>query len=459
MKKRQFIIQVLVVGLIFGLFLFLRFYNFDKVIGFEWDQEQFSTQIKNIVVNHKLTLLGPRVVSDTGFFLAPYFSYILIPFYLLTKLHPWALIYFLVFFNLLFFFTGFFLIKKIFSFYHAVGFFLLWSASSYMSLYDVGAWWPVTIPLGVILTWFCLYKIYKKSIKAWPILGLILGFFANMHFQFVFIIFFAGLFLFYLFLTEKKVKINFKHIFSALFTFLLCFAPLALFDLRHDFLNIKLFFNFFFSKQAHVGHDSNVWLMVFSNFIQYFIYSNSNFTGLLFFIFFLFILIFLAAKKRGYYRIFYLSTLTLWLVFPICFALYGKRPSEYYFIFSMPFIVISLVDFFSSLKKRHLLIVYFVFFFFFNIKATMKNLQTNLIGLYYKDKAIQKLEELTRNKKFNVTLDTPPGLNSGYQYLFDYYQIKQSNNWKDPLFEIRVPPKKNDIEIGGIGIKIPKEYK
>ncbi len=49
------------------------------------------------------------------------------------------------------------------------------------------------------------------------------------------------------------------------------------------------------------------------------------------------------------------------------------------------------------------------------------------------------------------------GLNSGFNYLIDYYQIKQTGNWKDPLVEIRIPPKENDVIIYNIGIKIPKE--
>lgn len=458
MKKSQLIIQFFLVLLIFVIFAYFRFYNLDKRIGFEWDQEQFSNQIKAIVVNHKLTLLGPRVVSDKGFYLAPYFTYILIPFYLLTNLHPWALIYFLVFFNILFFVSAFFIIKKIFGFFQAIVFFLLWSSSSLMAGFDVGGWWPVTIPLGVILTWFVLYQLFKNnSFANWLILGLVLGFFVNMHFQFIFLVIFSLFFLILSFINKKSF--NLKRIVLTLSGFLLMFIPLLIFDLRHDFLNSKAFINFFLSKDAAIGNDPNVWFTVFTYFIQSIIFFRLTITTIIFYLVMFTLTIYLYKTKKNFFKSFYMATLLLWLTFPLFFALYGKRPSEYYFIFLMPFIFIVIVDFFFTIKKPYLLFLYFLFFFSINIKTIIFNLRTNPIGLYPKDKAVRKLKELTLNKKFNISLDTPLGLNSGYRYLFDLYQIKQTGDWKDPLVEIRVPPKKDDIVIQGIGIKIPKELK
>lgn len=151
MKSRQFIIRVFLIGLVFFLFTFFRFYNLDKRIGFSWDQEQFSYQIKRILVDHKLTLLGPRVNNDRGFFLAPYFIYLLVPFYFLTNLHPKALIYFVAFFNILFFWGGFSIIKKIFDHKIAFFFFMFWAINPLFINYDTIAWNPIVIPLGIIV--------------------------------------------------------------------------------------------------------------------------------------------------------------------------------------------------------------------------------------------------------------------------------------------------------------------
>lgn len=145
--------------------------------------------------------------------------------------------------------------------------------------------------------------------------------------------------------------------------------------------------------------------------------------------------------------------------FPLFFIIYGQRPSEYYFVFLYPFILIIIADFFLSIKQLSIILIFGVLFFFIHSKQITDNLQPNIFGLYYKDKTIKKLKRLTSNKKFNVSFDTSLGRNSGYNYLIDYYNIKQTGNWNDPLVEIRIPPKKDDIRIQNIGIKIPQELK
>jgi len=460
MKKQQLIIQVFAFCLIFAIFAFFRFYNLDKRLTFDWDQEQFSYQIRDIILHHKFTLLGPRVVSDKGFFLAPYFTYLLAPIYLLTNLNPRALLYFIGLVNFVFFFLTAYIIKKIFGLVQSVSFLFLWACAYLLTGYDTIAWWPVLIPLGVIATWSTLYQIYKiNSYKSWILLGVVLGFFMNMHFQFVFVILFCGLFFICLFLTNKKFSFDFKKIAVCLLVFLAFFIPLIIFDLRHQFLNISLFFNFFFVKETGAIHDNNIWLTVFTNFIDSLIYFRSIFLAKLFYFVSIFLIFFLYKAKKDFYRVFYLSTLTLWLTFPICFALYGKRPSEYYFVFLFPFVFIFIVDFFVSIKKAYLLLFFSFVFFLINFQKNQINIRPNIFSLYYKDIAVEKINTLTAGKKFNISFKTPLGANYGYKYLIDYYNIKRTGNWADPLVEIRIPPEDDDIRVQEIGIKIPKELR
>ncbi len=458
MKKRQLIIQIFIFILVFAIFAFLRFYNLNKRIIFDWDQEQFSFQIKNIIINHKLTLIGPRVVNDKGFFLAPYFTYLLIPFYLVNNLHPQGLIYFLILLNCLFFFSTFLMIKRIFGSFQAILFLFLWSINPLLIVYDTIPWWPVTIPLGAIITWFNLFHLYKKnSIINWITTGLILGLFLNMHFQFIFIFFFSCLFLL-IYLKNKKI-LPLKKIFAFAFSFFIIFTPLIIFDLRHNFLNTNNFINFFFSKNNAVGNDRQVWLTVFNYFLQPLIFFRSITITKIFYFFIFLITIYLYRTKKKFLKNFYLATIILWLSFPVFFTLYGQRPSEYYFVFLYPFILIIIADFFLSIKQLPIIIIFGTLILFINSKQIINNLQSNIFGLYYKDKAIRKLKRLIENKKFNISFDTPLGTNFGYNYLINYYDIKQTGNWNDPLVEIRIPPKKDDIVIGAIGLKIPQELK
>src|SRR3989344_6963139 len=112
---------------IFLVFAYFRFYNLDQRIIFDWDQEQYSYQIKNVLENGDFTLLGPRANNDRGFFLGPYFTYLLVPFYLIRNLHPIALIDFVVTYNIAFFLVSYFVLSRLFSKNHSYMFLSLWA--------------------------------------------------------------------------------------------------------------------------------------------------------------------------------------------------------------------------------------------------------------------------------------------------------------------------------------------
>lgn len=460
-KRRYFITTAAISIGLFLSFCFLRFHNLINRVGFAWDQEQFSYQIYDMIMNHKLTLLGPRVVSDSGFFLAPYFSYFLVPFYLATRLHPIALYYFLIGINLLFFFTAFFVIKKLFGHWIAIFFLAFWTVNSLFMRLDTTAWWPVTLPLGIMITWWLLKKIYRGgNLRSWIALGLTLGLFMNMHFQFIFIILFAVLFIVIYYFTEKKQKKTWQNPFLAIIAFILVFTPLVFFDLRHDFLNIKLFFSFFHTN-VQSNSDIHVWRTVFGNYLSPFFGSENPQLTIVFYAFIAGALAFLIKKKEGFLRVFYSASLMLWLVFPFFFMLYGKRPSEYYFIFLYPLIVVTLIHFFFTIRMWFVLIIFLIVMIYTNYVVIQKNMETNNItSLIYKDRVVRKVIEYTGEKKsLNVSYDVPLGWNNGYSYLFTVYGVTEQNKAELPLIKIRIPPYTEDIKVGLIGVYLPEELK
>lgn len=453
--------KLFIIILIFILFISLRFYQLEKRISFDWDQEQFSYQVKKILVNNKLTLLGPRVNNDQGFFLGPYFTYLLVPFYLLSNLHPYALIYFVAVYNFLFFFISFFIIRKIFDGKTAFFFCAFWAINPYLIGFDTIPWNPIFIPFGLLMVFYQLHQVYRiGKIRDYFILGLIIGFFNNMHIQFFFIFLFSLIFLIIKNIFQKKLLLK-KTIFVFL-GYLFTFIPLLIFDLRHNFLNIKTFYNLFFSKNSFISKDRNIWWQVFNYFLDPIIPQKNNFylTKIIYFIFLL-LIIYLVKKTKNFEKKLFASLLFLWLIFPLFFFLYGQRPSEYYFVFLYPFIYLTVIKFLLLFdKKRILLIIVFFIMIWLQKNEIKRRLTINFLGLYYKDKTIKKLKELTEGKKFNISFNTPLGLNHGFSYLIDWYQIKQSGDWNDPLIEIRIPPKNQDVKINDdIGLKIPRDLR
>ena len=173
--------------------------------------------------------------------------------------------------------------------------------------------------------------------------------------------------------------------------------------------------------------------------------------------FYLFIMasfVVLALKKKNFFRSFYSSAAVIWLLTPIAFYLYGKRPSEYYFLYLLPFIFIAISDLFLTFKKAYILAVIIVLLAFGNLSYITQNLASDYTGLYYKDQVAKYLKSNLSGKRFNVSYDGV-SVDPGFRYLLDYYEVTQSGDFTDPLVEVSFPARKNTPKIGSFGIIIP----
>ncbi|MFA6081071.1 MAG: hypothetical protein WC741_01560 [Patescibacteria group bacterium] len=452
--KKNFFYQFLPLFLVFLLFMFFRFNNFGNRIGFGWDQEQYTTQVRQLIVDHKPVLLGPRTTNDRGFFLAPYFTYLITPFFLLTNLHPYAIGIFLICFNILFFIGSYYILSNLFSKKTAILFLLFWSINPIAARYDSVAWWPIFIPLGTLMVFFVLKKIFNDNrLTDWLILGILCGFFINMHVQFAFILFFVLISIF----LHQNVLINLKNKLIFFIAFIIMFTPLIIFDFRHNFLNTKLLLSFFSKGIADVEPWFFNWTLPFKNVTQPIILTKNVLMIFFFYIAIAFSQFLLYRKKRGYLKNFYLAAFILWMVFPLIFGIYGQRPSEYYFMFLYPFIYITLIEILLLYKKK-LLIFIFIILFIINLRPLFFNLQDDKYSLKFKDELIRKLTDRTKGKKFNISFTTSVGSDAGFRYLIKYYKIHYTGDWKDPLVQIKIPANnKCRIKVNEMGVIIPKE--
>jgi len=436
------------------LFFLPRFYEYNNRLGFDWDQENIAYEAKHIILDHKLTLLGPRANNDKGFFLGPQFTYLITPFFLVSNLHPKALTYFLIVYDLIFFLATFFILKKIFNPIFTYFFLLLWGTNYLLIEADSSVLWPMILPLGIILTIFCLYKIYiQKEKKWWLFLGLVIGFFANMHFQFIFI----GIFIFvFIILSIKQIRPSISKVSYLFLGLLLMFAPLILFDLRHDFLNTKLFISFFTQKDPNVSHFFYAWFPVFQNVIHPFIFSKTPFITYLFYFGILAIVTYLSYRKKTFEKNLYLSFLILWVLFPIFFSIYGKRPSEYYFNFLYPFIIICIVDFIITTKRYVLGILFLFAYLWMNIYTFLPRITSFGLNFSQKEQAVLRIKKITDVQPCDIAFNVPIGRQVGYKYLFEYYNIRQIGNWKSCVIDINIPAKPGDEVFDSTGITLPE---
>lgn len=141
--------------------------------------------------------------------------------------------------------------------------------------------------------------------------------------------------------------------------------------------------------------------------------------------------------------------------------IYGQRPSEYYFNFLLPTIILILACILSIILKRSKLLGFsfiLAVVVFFSREA-VSLLSDNPLSLFYKDRAVRFIREIGKSKEFNISFSVPRGFDTGYRYLIDFYKIKQSGNMKDPLYKIVVLPAGESVTktFGKIGVYFPED--
>lgn len=436
--------KILIIIVCLGLFL--RLYHLSDSIGFGWDQERDAFIIKQIIVSKKLTLIGPRVVNDQGFMLGPYFFYILLPFYLITKLNPYATVLFVAIYNIIFLISSYFILKKIFTSKIALVFISIWSFLPLSISIDTISWNPLLVPFLFIFLLYLLDILDFNKIKSWLLLGFYLGFSFNIHVQLSILSFIAFVFL----LTKISKKDFLKRIIFLFSGFLLSFLPLLLFDLRHNFLNLHLFLNFFLNNSSIKHYFA--FIPVWTNFISFIFVIKSQFLSIMFWLIIILIL-FTLVKKNILNKIFLLT----WLFFPIIFIFYGQRPSEYYFNFCLPVIVLVFSQLIAKINSKIIFISIFSFFLL-SIHLKFQKSTTDSYSLANKIIVVKKIGDVTNYRHFNLSYDVPFGQNNGFSYIMDYLKIYPTNNPKDPLIQIIIPAKSEYPSFGDISIKFPYPF-
>jgi len=437
--KNKILILIAILG------LFLRLYHLPNSINFSWDQERDAFTIKQMLVEKKPVLIGPRVVNDNGFMLGPYFFYILLPFYLITNLSPYATILFIAIYNLIFLISSFLIIKKIFSQKIAYFFVFIWSVSPLAIYIDTIAWNPLLVPFLFIFLLYLLKTLNFNKIKNWLILGFYLGFSFNIHVQLAILSFITIIFLF----IKIPKNIFFKKIIFLLFGFIISFLPLIIFDLRHNFLNLNLFLNFFQNNPFPKDYFS--FISVWANYVFSAFSVKSQNLSIIFWLAIL-ISLFILGKKNIFNKTLFFT----WIFFPIIFIIYGQRPSEYYFNFCLPIIVLVFSQIISNLKINKKIIILICFLIsIYSIYSKCKQDHLASFSLANKTIVVKHIKNTVGDQKFNLSYSVSGGQNSGFSYLLDFYKIKPSGDPNDSLIQIVIPAQNRYKSFGDISIDFP----
>jgi 4-amino-4-deoxy-L-arabinose transferase-like glycosyltransferase len=439
-------INILLVLILF-LGLFLRIYNINNTLGFYYDQGRDALEIWDLWHKFDLFLIGPTT-GIAGIFRAPFYYYLIAPFYLIGKGNPiWPSV-FLSFTTLLASFLGFFLGKKIHS--NVAGIIMAILSAFSFNIVMASRWLSNPTPmllLSMLLVSFMLLVMEKKK-WGWygisTVLGLSLFSFGSSGevFYFLAIIIFA--------IFQRKNLPNKKQILIISVLFFLTLLPQIIFEFKNNFLLSRNITNFLVNERSF---RSTTWVIV-SGKIEF--YKNV-FGGLIFhgpsskdkFVLNV-VLILLVINFKKLIKLEGIKVLLL-LLGSMMIGLFFFQGNEgnfydyyltgYYLIFLLYF-SIGLGEIWTKNLLTKMLVILFLSLFLVNnftvlkFKLSDKVEGPGSIALKTELQAVNYIKENTKNKEFNVDVYVPPVIPFAYDYLFKWKNVIQSDKQVPLLYTL-----------------------
>jgi 4-amino-4-deoxy-L-arabinose transferase-like glycosyltransferase len=429
-----------------ALVVFVKTYNIESRFPFGWDQARDANMAWQIIRDHKLTLIGPQVVSDDAFFLGPLWYYLLVPFYFLFNMNPLGAGAFAVINAVVTTLALYFLSRKLLGTKEAV-----FTSLIYALLPDAGAWNPILIPLLVIGTLWSLLEIIDGKKKYIILSFLLLGLGLQIHFQAIFFVILL-IFSFYVYYKYKN-KLPVKELIYGIGIFIFTFLPLIIFDLRHNFINFNGVFKLFGIGVPNL-HNQITYLSQIENVLPKFLSTATFFLPN--FMNYKVIIgpIILICALVGIYKMRIKKSkkilLTIFILLPvIIFSFYKGNLSEYYFVICTIPILLGFVGFLkivfdSSLTGKLIVALLLCLLVIFQIKTVVT--ANDLTSLYYQKQTVLYLKQQKEDSIINVSFDVPVNADAGFKYLFKYYNFYPQNRPEGHLWTISIPAKKDLIK-------------
>ncbi len=430
----------LITTLIFGLLIFLSIFprgieviNQNPIFGFDQGREMLAA--KQIVVDHKLILIGTEVGAGqagvSGLFHGPLYYYMLtIPFVLFNG-DPSQAVWLMFLFGIFTIVLSYFLGRRLFGFFGGLLVALLFSISPVFIAQSRFIWSPNPPTFSILLTYFFTF-IMKKS----PIYITLAAFFAAFVYNFelgIAVPLSLSLFIYSIFVFKKDLK-KILFLFPG---FIFGYLPMMLFEARHGFIGTKSIFSYLTSPHVQTSDHSLFYYLnshanEFSSAFQGTFPTNSFFH--LFIILLLLLSIYFIRKEKVIeYKHFFSFLL---LIIPVTFLVFAPLRNTIWnfyllhlnvvYILLFSYIVFSIYRY----KSKIISIVAFFVIFILIILGLNNAIQTfnhdiNDYGGTAKVKgkidAIDFIYKSAHGGKFGLLVFSPPVYTYPYDYLLWWY--------------------------------------
>lgn len=408
---------------------------------FGYDQGVFFQAVKEIIVNHRLTLIGTEV-GGGGFFQGPGWYYLLsIPFYL-WKGDPYGGMILMLAAGVLTIVLSIIFGRKMFDAKTALTVGFLVAISPAIIAQARFIWPPFIVSLLAVFFIFFLHKILQGSGKFFPLLTFIVGLMFHFETATGATLLIQLLIISPLFIIKKMVSLKFYLL--GLISFLFTQIALFIFDLRHNFINAKGIIKLFTSsnKEDPLINRFNLISNHIGIFKQNFL-SSFQMADLLWSL----LLIVLAIGLVSYFRDKKINKAKKWLVLYLAtspltlftaFIFYPSTMWEWWILelivfYCFLFGVILTYLFNNKIMRVFVMAIYIIFFLSFVNKTIFfyKNDFNDFGGTHKIKGKIEALDYIYKDaggKDFGLLVFTPPVYTYAYDYLIWWYGNRNYNH-------------------------------
>lgn len=393
MKKIYYFLILISLALFFRIFFTNNF-----AVGF--DQVQILRNAK-LILSGDLSLVGPRT-GPADMFTGPLIYYLSVPFvYFFGELRSISLVPLFISFL-----TGIFLYLlciKYLDFKKALIITTIWAFSPFLISLDRVFWNPDLTLLSASLIFIPLLE--KERVNKLTFWFLMLGSFLSYQAHFSgFLLLFLG------FISIIYLKKPIKLVFALIAGIALSLIPTLIFDLRNNFSNWNGLIGFLSSKNEFilqaVAKDflHNLYILA-ETFGKIFLFANNQAT-----IVALAVMIFLIALKNIRHN----KLAFLWLLtIAIVYSFYQGEKPEYYFLISVPALLIISANLLEKIEKKYLLILATLFIF----NSTLINFAQYKNNFGITTGNIEKIQNYLSKKEIKeIIYDVPRGAEDGLKY-------------------------------------------
>lgn len=429
-NKAEFFILVLILIIA----SFFRFYKIYESFYFISDAGRDAQAAFKIIADHKLTLIGPRA-SVAGFFLGPFYFYLItIPLWFF-KMDPIGLAYFSSLLGVLAVFLIYLVAKKMFDLQAGLAASFLYAVSPIVINHSRMAWNPSPIPLFTLLlllglAFFGKTKQFRWLTLVWVAMGLGL----QLHYSFIY---FLPPLVIWLLIIQKDFWIWLRGLVLGLGILLFLNSTLIVFDIRHNFLTSRAFLDFIFGDK--VSFTLGQFLINYGRIVNE-AFNLTVLSGLMIplkAILVLGLAALLLAKKKWKHSVYLLLCLFLFSIF--FFSFFNETIQLYYYNFLFPFPILLVSCLASILYKRkyekYLAFLFLFIFFWFNLEQNLHPPRPPRTLEQIRQTTRSIIERVPDSSTFNIAAfaDEPWYTAEEYRY-FSYYYGKRASgpeNYKD----------------------------